>query len=481
MPIVLLTSNNSRELTEALKRRCLYLWLDYPDARARARDRPPARARARRARSPAGWSRSSRMVRELDLKKPPSIAESIDWARDAAAARRRGHRPRDLRPRRCRIIVKHRTDLDLVAERVGVKLAERPGRSARRRRVSAASLTRPCAGPRARRRLAAQLLDFCEELRGEGVAVGTARDARRLRSALEQVAVDRARSTSARRSAATLAKSPGGPARLRAASSTASSSAPPRSPPSRRASREARRWAAAWTRPASELDLDELRRADRARRSPTATRARCATSRGWRSPPSAGRARAPAWSASTCSGSAARSACAPSAQPSRRRTTRERRRRSTATSIRRFERHLRRELERGLIERTETLPPARPLAELDRALPTSPTQDLAAVHRVVAQLKRRLATLGPRAARARSATRTSTCAGRCAPRWRPAACRSTCATGRERPRRPEIYVALRRLAPGHQRPASSSSRSCTRCTTRSASCAASSSSSGSAR
>jgi uncharacterized protein with von Willebrand factor type A (vWA) domain len=59
-----------------------------------------------------------------------------------------------------------------------------------------------------------------------------------------------------------------------------------------------------------------------------------------------------------------------------------------------FERHLRRELERDLIERTKTLPPSRPLAELDRALPTSPTQDLAAVHRAVGQMKRRLATLG---------------------------------------------------------------------------------------
>jgi uncharacterized protein with von Willebrand factor type A (vWA) domain len=62
--------------------------------------------------------------------------------------------------------------------------------------------------------------------------------------------------------------------------------------------------------------------------------------------------------------------------------------------INRFERHLRRELERALIERTEKLPPARPLAELDRTLPTSPTQDLASVHRAVTQLKRRLATLG---------------------------------------------------------------------------------------
>src|SRR3954453_22974778 len=62
--------------------------------------------------------------------------------------------------------------------------------------------------------------------------------------------------------------------------------------------------------------------------------------------------------------------------------------------IRRFEAMLRQELERGQIERTEQLPPARPLNELDRALPSGPLQDLAAVHRVVAQLKRRLKTQG---------------------------------------------------------------------------------------
>ncbi len=62
--------------------------------------------------------------------------------------------------------------------------------------------------------------------------------------------------------------------------------------------------------------------------------------------------------------------------------------------LRRFEGHLRRELERGLIERTSSLPPKRPLNDLDRALPTGPAQDLAQVHRVVAQLKRRLATQG---------------------------------------------------------------------------------------
>ncbi len=66
-------------------------------------------------------------------------------------------------------------------------------------------------------------------------------------------------------------------------------------------------------------------------------------------------------------------------------------------ALRRFEALLRRELERGQIERTGSLPPARPLGDLDRALPSGPLQDLAAVHRVVAQLRRRLATQGRQA------------------------------------------------------------------------------------
>src|SRR5829696_2062977 len=59
-----------------------------------------------------------------------------------------------------------------------------------------------------------------------------------------------------------------------------------------------------------------------------------------------------------------------------------------------FERHVRRELERQMIERTQSLPPAKPLRELDRSLPSNPTQDLSQVHRTVAQLKKRLASHG---------------------------------------------------------------------------------------
>jgi uncharacterized protein len=59
-----------------------------------------------------------------------------------------------------------------------------------------------------------------------------------------------------------------------------------------------------------------------------------------------------------------------------------------------FEQHVRRELERQMIERTHSLPPAKPLREFDRALPSNPAQDLSQVHRVVAQLKKRLASHG---------------------------------------------------------------------------------------
>jgi uncharacterized protein with von Willebrand factor type A (vWA) domain len=108
-------------------------------------------------------------------------------------------------------------------------------------------------------------------------------------------------------------------------------------------------------------------------------------------------------------------------------------------ALRRFEALLRRELEALQVRRTGQLPPSRPLRELDRALPSSPLQDLAAVHRVVAQLRRRLATQGRQsrghARRAhvdvRRTMRASLQTGGVPVvlKFRP-----------QRPRRPEIYV-----------------------------------------
>jgi MoxR-like ATPase len=119
-PVVLLTSNNSRELTEALKRRCLYLWLDYPELEheleiVRLHAPELSETVARRLVEVIG------MVRELDLKKPPSIAESIDWAR-ALLLLGASDIDSDTFLETMSVIVKHRTDMDVVAERVGLKL-----------------------------------------------------------------------------------------------------------------------------------------------------------------------------------------------------------------------------------------------------------------------------------------------------------------------------------------------------------------------
>ncbi len=123
MPIVILTSNDSRELTEALKRRCLYLWLDYPGLEremeiVRLHTPELDEALVRRL------VEVIEMVRALDLKKPPSIAESIDWARTLLLMGAEDI-DRETFTQSMSIIVKHRTDIDLVAERVGMKLPER--------------------------------------------------------------------------------------------------------------------------------------------------------------------------------------------------------------------------------------------------------------------------------------------------------------------------------------------------------------------
>jgi MoxR-like ATPase len=79
-PIVVLTSNNTRELSEALKRRCLYLHVDYPDLE-REKDIVRVRVPEIDEELAEQIARVVRSVRELDLKKAPSISETIDWAR----------------------------------------------------------------------------------------------------------------------------------------------------------------------------------------------------------------------------------------------------------------------------------------------------------------------------------------------------------------------------------------------------------------
>ena len=81
-PVVILTSNRTRDLHDALKRRCLYHWIDYPDleqairiVRLRVPQAPPELA--------AQIAGAVQRLRELDVQKPPGIAETIDWVHAA--------------------------------------------------------------------------------------------------------------------------------------------------------------------------------------------------------------------------------------------------------------------------------------------------------------------------------------------------------------------------------------------------------------
>ncbi len=114
LPMVFLTSNNTRELSEALKRRCLYLHVDYPDLdreRAIVRTRVPGITEELADQV----ARIVRSLRTLELRKAPSVSETLDWARtlvvlglesiDAAGARDTLH-----------ILLKYQSDIERAAK-----------------------------------------------------------------------------------------------------------------------------------------------------------------------------------------------------------------------------------------------------------------------------------------------------------------------------------------------------------------------------
>ena len=80
IPLVFLTSNNTRELSEALKRRCLYLHVDYPQLE-REREIVLAKTPGISENLADQVARVVRSIRHLDLKKSPSVSETLDWAR----------------------------------------------------------------------------------------------------------------------------------------------------------------------------------------------------------------------------------------------------------------------------------------------------------------------------------------------------------------------------------------------------------------
>jgi len=122
IPLVFLTSNNTRELSEALKRRCLYLHLDYPSLE-RERDIVLTRVPGIGAELADQVARIVRSLRTLELKKYPSVSETLDWARtlvvlgvesiDAEQAKATLH-----------VLLKYRSDLERAAKELTVADAQ---------------------------------------------------------------------------------------------------------------------------------------------------------------------------------------------------------------------------------------------------------------------------------------------------------------------------------------------------------------------
>ena len=108
-PLVFLTSNNSREMSDALKRRCLHLFIDFPNESLETRILEAKVPEAGKKLS-ADLVRMMQALRELDLKKTPSISETLDWARALLALNAR-ELDRDVVTRTLNVILKYEGDV----------------------------------------------------------------------------------------------------------------------------------------------------------------------------------------------------------------------------------------------------------------------------------------------------------------------------------------------------------------------------------
>ena len=114
IPVVILTSNRTRELHDALRRRCLYHWIGYPTAAREAEIvavREPGAAAALTRKVVAAVHR----LREMDMAKPPGVAETIDWVRTLGVLGETELTP-DAASDTLGAVVKDRDDLDLARE-----------------------------------------------------------------------------------------------------------------------------------------------------------------------------------------------------------------------------------------------------------------------------------------------------------------------------------------------------------------------------
>ncbi len=124
-PLVVLTSNNTRELSEALKRRCLYLFIDYPSieqelAVVRLKVPELAPKLARQA------VELVQRLRSMDLRKSPSISETLDWAKALVSLNAQSLDPKTLETT-LSVLLKHETDLQRVKRELD-RPAEKPRR-----------------------------------------------------------------------------------------------------------------------------------------------------------------------------------------------------------------------------------------------------------------------------------------------------------------------------------------------------------------
>jgi len=110
VPMVFLTSNNTRELSEALKRRCLYLHVGYPDVE-RERDIIVSRVPGISTALAEQIAEVVRTLRSVDLKKSPSVSETLDWARTLVILGR-DELGEDLVRETLHILLKYQSDID---------------------------------------------------------------------------------------------------------------------------------------------------------------------------------------------------------------------------------------------------------------------------------------------------------------------------------------------------------------------------------
>ncbi|MDA8292714.1 MAG: MoxR family ATPase [Actinomycetota bacterium] len=125
IPFVVLTSNDTRELSEALKRRCLYLHLGYPTPE-REREIVLAKVPGIATRLADEVVRVVRTLRDLDLEKHPSVSETLDWARTLVLLGIE-HVDADVAVSTLHILLKYQADIELVAAELSVRPPDAAG------------------------------------------------------------------------------------------------------------------------------------------------------------------------------------------------------------------------------------------------------------------------------------------------------------------------------------------------------------------